>query len=258
MSRLLLARVVKHRALNWGTVSAVVIEDKRRLPRSLREMKVLLYRFNPGLSARFNIKSILTLVEENTFSEMRAGGSDMPLQFEFDYRFSRSMKRQCSTPYSYFTSTKSYYPHTFVSTNYSRQAFQNYALRSQQANWLQVREMRSWRAIHGKSVPQKPVRNMSTKDNPGTRLITLYAVGAPKVQPLYFTKLGDHPLQHLPQKEAKELLYEWNQMVCVKGDKGDSENSLVPACLQENVEVNRKKVMAKVYVQDPFNPTWFL
>ena len=48
-------------------------------------MKVLLYRFNPGLSARFNIKSILTLVEENTFSEMRAGGSDMPLQFEFDY-----------------------------------------------------------------------------------------------------------------------------------------------------------------------------
>lgn len=48
---------------------------------------------------------------------------------------------------------------------------------------------------------------MSTKDNPGTRLITLYAVGAPKVQPLYLTKLGDHPLQHLPQKEAKELLY---------------------------------------------------
>lgn len=99
---------------------------------------------------------------------------------------------------------------------------------------------------------------MSTKDNPGTRLITLYAVGAPKVQPLYLTKLGDHPLQHLPQKEAKELLYEWNQMVCVKGDKGDSENSLVPACLQENVEINRQNVMAKVYVQDPFNPTWFL
>ena len=38
-----------------------------------------------------------------------------------------------------------------------------------------------------------------------------------------------------------ELLYESNQIVCVKGDKGDSENSL-----------------AKVFVQDPFNLTWFL
>ena len=50
-------------------------------------MKDLLDRFNPGLNARFNIKSILIMVVENTFSEMRAGGSDMPLQLEFDYRF---------------------------------------------------------------------------------------------------------------------------------------------------------------------------
>ena len=77
----------------------------------------------------------------------------------------------------------------------------------------------------------------------------------PKVQPLDLTKLGDHPFQHLPLKEATELLYESNQIVCVKGDKGDSEISLVLACLQETVEVNRKKVMAKYFVQDPFNPT---
>ena len=87
------------------------------------KFKVLLDRFSPGLSARFNIKSILTLVVENTFSEMRTGASDMPLQLEFDYRFSRAikerLKRQCSTPYSYFTSSSSYYPHTFVSASYS-------------------------------------------------------------------------------------------------------------------------------------------
>ena len=80
-------------------------------------------RFSPGLSARFNIKSILTLVVENTFSEMRMGASDMPFQLEFDYRFSRAikerLKRQCSISYSYFTSISSYYPHTFVSANYS-------------------------------------------------------------------------------------------------------------------------------------------
>ena len=60
------------------------------------------------------------------------------------------------------------------------------------------------------------------------------------------TKLGDVPLQQSPQKDATELLYESNQIVSVNGDKGDSENSLVLACLQKNVEVNRKKVMGKV------------
>ena len=48
-------------------------------------------QFSPGLSARFNIKSILTLVVESTFSEMRTGASDVPLQLEFDYRFSRAI-----------------------------------------------------------------------------------------------------------------------------------------------------------------------
>ena len=133
-----------------GTVSSVVIEDERRLFKSLREMKVLLDRFSPGLSARFNIKSILTLVVENTFSEMRTGDSDMPLQLEFDYRFSRSikerLKRQCSTPYSYFTSSSPYYPHTFVSANYSDLP----KLRPPKTNKLtgqQVREIRNWRAV---------------------------------------------------------------------------------------------------------------
>lgn len=93
---------------------------------------------------------------------------------------------------------------------------------------------------------------MSTKDNPGTLPRNLYAMGPPKVQPQDLTRLGDHPLHHFPQKEATELLYESNQIVCVKDDKGDSENSLVPACLQENVEAR------KVFVQDPLNPAWFL
>ena len=40
-----------------------------------------------------NIKNILTLVVENTFSEMRTGASDISLQLEFDYRFSRINQR---------------------------------------------------------------------------------------------------------------------------------------------------------------------
>ena len=38
------------------------IEDEKGLFKLLREIKVLLDRFNPGLSTRFNINSILTLV----------------------------------------------------------------------------------------------------------------------------------------------------------------------------------------------------
>ena len=76
--------MVKDRALKKLSPYRLGIEDERRLLKSLREMRVLLDRFNPGLSARFNINSILTLVVENTFSEMRTGASDMPLQLEFD------------------------------------------------------------------------------------------------------------------------------------------------------------------------------
>ena len=100
---------------------------------------------------------------------------------------------------------------------------------------------------------------MTTKDYPGTLPINLYAVGPPDVQPLDLTKLGDHhSVQHMPQKEVKEFLYTSNQVVCVHDDKGGPENPLVLACLQENAKVGIKKVMAKIFVQDPFNPICFL
>ena len=65
-------------------------------------------------------------------------------------------------------------------------------------------------------------------------------------------------MQPLPQKETIECLYKSNQIGCVKGDKADSENSLVLACLQENAKVGMRKVKAKTFVQDPFNPICFL
>ena len=68
-----------------GTVSSVVMEDERRILKSLRDIKELLDRFNPSLNTKFSIKSLLTLVVENTFSEMRSGATDRPLQLEFDY-----------------------------------------------------------------------------------------------------------------------------------------------------------------------------
>ena len=60
------------------TVSSVVMEDERRILKSLRDIKDLLNHFNPSLTTKFSIKSLLTLVVENTFSEMRSGATDMP------------------------------------------------------------------------------------------------------------------------------------------------------------------------------------
>ena len=101
-----------------GTVSSVFIEDERRMLRSLRNIKDLLDRFNPNLNTKFSIKSLLTIIVENTFSEMRHGATDMPLQLEFDYRFSRTikerLKRQFFTPFAYFTVPKSYYQQVFT------------------------------------------------------------------------------------------------------------------------------------------------
>ena len=98
--------------------------------------------------------------------------------------------------------------------------------------------MRNWRAVHvhGQSVPQKTVRNMTAKDNPGILPINLYSVGPPDVQPLDLTKLRDrHSVQQMPQKEVTEFLCTFNQIVFVKHDKGGPENTLVLACLRENV-----------------------
>ena len=49
---------------------------------------------------------------------------------------------------------------------------------------------------------------MTTKHNPVTLPINLYAVGPPDVQPPDLTKLGDHhSVQHMPQKDVTEFLY---------------------------------------------------
>ena len=241
-----------------GTVSSVVMEDERRILKSLQDIKDLLDRFNPRLTAKFSIKSLLTLVVENTFSEMRSGATDMPLQLEFDYRFSRAikerLKRQCVTPFAYFTAPKSYYPQVFTTTHYTDLP-KLCPPKAHKLSEKQVSEMRNWRAMHGQSVPQKTVRNMTTKDNPGTLPINLYAADAPTVQPLDFAVLSEAAPVTVPQRE--ETLYKQSQIVCLKADSSDTPQLLTMACLQENVSDGMKRVKAIVFMQDPFNPVLF-
>lgn len=105
-----------------GTVSLVVMEHERMILKSLRDIRDLQTVLNPSLTTEFSIKSLLTLVVENAFSEMRGGATEMPLQLEFDYRYNMAikerLKRQCFTLFVYFTASKSYYPRVYTTTHY--------------------------------------------------------------------------------------------------------------------------------------------
>jgi hypothetical protein len=106
-----------------GTVSSVVVEDERRILIALGEIRGLFQKYAPQLLKVFKLKSLLTLVVENFFSEMRAGAYDMPMQLQFDFRFSRAMKehlkQMCTTKFSYYTSAKSHYPRVKSELKYS-------------------------------------------------------------------------------------------------------------------------------------------
>ena len=104
------------------------------------------------------------------------------------------------------------------------------------------------------SLPPKTVRNMTTKDNPGTLPINLYAADSPTVQPLDFTVISEAAAVPVPHLENKETIYKLSQIVCVKADSSDTRQLFIMACLQEDVTVGMKRVKAKVFVQDPFNP----
>ena len=92
--------------------------------------------------------------------------------------------------------------------------------------------------IQSSFIQTKYVCNLTTKDNPGILPINLYSVGPPDVQPLDLTlKLRDrHSVQQMPQKEVTGFLCTIHSfIVFVKHDKGGPENTLVLACLRENV-----------------------
>ena len=103
-----------------GTVSTVVLEDEKRILQALKEIKDLLSQHAPQLLEVFKIKSPLTLICENVFSEMRAGSYDMPLQLQFDFRCNRALKehlkQMCKTQFCYSGTPP--YDHPVIATTF--------------------------------------------------------------------------------------------------------------------------------------------
>ena len=99
----------------------------------------------------------------------------------------------------------------------------------------QIELMRDWRMKYGQSVriPQKTVRNMSTKDNPGTLPINLYAHGEPTatpLPPLNFTNLTEdvaRPVVH--NHNLEDILYTAGEVVFLSSDAKSERTALCSA-----------------------------
>ena len=245
-----------------GTVSSVVVEDERRILLALGEIRDLFRKYAPQLLDVFKLKSLLTLVVENFFSEMRAGASDMPMQLQFDFRFSRAMKehlkQMCTTRFSYYTSATSHYPRVKSDLKYSALPKMSPPSTAQLTK-QQVQQMRDWRMKYGQSVPQKTVRNMSTKDNPGTLPINLYAQVQPTITPLDFSKIAedgqDGARTTAHHDNSHELLYTSGDVVFLASDA--TSGRTVVYVLEESITASTKKAKARLFEGDPFNPLIF-
>ena len=113
---------------------------------------------------------------------------------------------------------------------------------------------------YGQSVPQKTVHNMSTKDNPDTLSINLYAQVQPTITPLDFSKIAEDE-QDVARTTAQhdsshKLLYTSVDVVFLASDA--TFGWTVVYVLEENITSSTKKAKAiSVFEGDPFNPLIF-
>ena len=132
------------------------------------------------------------------------------------------LKRQYFTPFAYFTAPKSYYPQVFT-TKHHKDLPKLPPPKAHKLSEKQVNEMRNWRAMYHQSVPQKTIRNITTKDNP----INLYAANSLTVQTLDLTVLSEAAATTVTHIETKETLYKLSHIVCVKADSSESHQESV-------------------------------
>jgi hypothetical protein len=120
----------------------------------------------------------------------------------------------------------------------------------------QMQQMRDWRMKYGQSVPQNTVRNMSTKDNPGTLPINLYAQAQPASEPLEFSKITENGTQtDTHHANTHNLLHSAGDVVFCTSYANSGRMMIYQ--LQENVSVSTKKSRATIFEGHPFNPLIF-
>ena len=75
-----------------GTMSSQTMSDIQRLIDALNELNDFLIEVNPTYLSTVDLHSLLTLLVENLFAEMRGGSVDKPQVLGFARRFSSSSR----------------------------------------------------------------------------------------------------------------------------------------------------------------------
>ena len=100
---------------------------------------------------------------------------------------------------------------------------------------------------------------MSTKDNPGTLPINLYAQVQPTITPLDFSKIAgdgqDGARTTAHHDNSHELLYTSGDVVFLASDA--TSGRTVVYVLEESITASTKKAKARLFEGDPFSPLIF-
>ena len=120
--------------------------------------------------------------------------------------------------------------------------------------------MKSWRAEHGQSVPQKTVRNLSTKDNPGTLPVNLYERKTTSLKSIHLDNFhqandGHRKEQRIPVQLS--AIYEAQNVVCVKAKRLKICKLLESVMLNECGTRSPKKVKVINFKREPFHSNTF-
>lgn len=167
-----------------GSPASQTVESARMVLTALRNIQRVLDEINGTYVLKLDMAAMLTLVVEHFFSTMRSR-YDVPLVLQFCHLFSpvvrESIKQMTETRFQYFLSDKSYYPIPEGGQVIDIAELPQVPMpKKAPLPPLQVTQLQTWRVENGQVVRQLTVRQLSTKDKPGTLPISAYGRPAPE------------------------------------------------------------------------------
>ena len=194
-----------------GTVSSIVLEDERRIS---------------SLTTKSSIKSILALLVKNTFSEMRSGATDMPVQLEFD-KVSAGQSRNGWRSNLFYTICLLHSFQVLLPTGFHHHTLQGFT---------QVMPAKGTKTIWKASEWNEELES-NVWSEPSTKQCETWQPRNSAHKSAYSWLSDCTAAVPVPHRETTETFYKQSQIVCVRVDSSDTRQLFIMVCLQENVSV---------------------
>lgn len=247
-----------------GACTAQSISDLEMMIQCMKNVLSFIRKYQPNYEEKLHIKSFLTLVVENLFSEMRQG-NDMPLVLQFCQKFQfctrELLKRITSCSFIYYTGRPSYY-HLTKTVNDSKINFNDISKmglpEKKKLTSSQQTNLKTWCTEFGRSVRQNTVRGLTTKDKPGTLPLACYETENTKVNTIDISNLGEclKKDKQIKQLQQKKVVLPKKTIVFKR-----INNKLTLAKLCENVletDGELQNVKCVIYHEDILHPLTFV